>query len=303
MISNVLQAYWSKFSTTFALLLFLISDRLFAFLGNIFYTLTQDIDTVNIISQILTFVLLPTLVIMLLGFKPKLVFKLNPLPLKLLLIYFGLGIILIPLKFLPKTVNLWLLEDILNKSVATLPERHYLLSFLFTFLVAPICEEVFNRGVLLSNLNGLRFGEKIIFSGILFSLFHNDPSYALHTFVSGMLLAYLYLTSQSLLAPTFCHAGGNLLPALLSANTYQATVAQTSLQTEIWGSLFISLGGLVLLIGLLFKFKSEMRKTGLPQTIQTEKYVQPPRLVSVVNLILFGLIVISYIYNAYFYLI
>jgi membrane protease YdiL (CAAX protease family) len=76
--------------------------------------------------------------------------------------------------------------------------------------VGPMAEEVFFRGFIMSGLArslGPRGG--VLLSALIFSLAHVDPAVYLPIFVAGVLLAWLYMKTGSLLACFFAHGAQN----------------------------------------------------------------------------------------------
>ena len=89
-----------------------------------------------------------------------------------------------------------------------------LLLFLVVAVVAPLCEETLNRGFVLAGYRQMGFGKAILFVGLLFGLFHLYPFRFAYTFLLGMVLAYLVLTTGSIFSSMSAHFGFNLLGAL-----------------------------------------------------------------------------------------
>ena len=119
----------------------------------------------------------------------------------------------------PAALNQWAMQIFgpfpVNSLIPTpsdLPGR--LLLFLVVVLLAPLCEETLNRGVVLAGYRQLSFGRTIFFVGLLFGLFHLYPFRFGYTFLLGMVLAYLVLTTGSILSSVACHFGFNLLGGL-----------------------------------------------------------------------------------------
>jgi membrane protease YdiL (CAAX protease family) len=78
--------------------------------------------------------------------------------------------------------------------------------------IGPLAEEVFFRGFVFPGLAN-RFGVPMgmISSAALFSLAHGDVALFVPTFIAGILLAWLYLRTGSLVSPFIAHAAQNAI--------------------------------------------------------------------------------------------
>jgi hypothetical protein len=88
------------------------------------------------------------------------------------------------------------------------------MTLLFVVILAPITEEFALRGVV---LQGLRpYGEKfaILISAFLFGIMHGNLLQAPAAFMMGMVLAYIAIQTESIVAPTLIHMLNNLLGML-----------------------------------------------------------------------------------------
>ncbi len=97
-------------------------------------------------------------------------------------------------------------QEILNKLLEE--DSLAVLSFMvfFGMLAAPVIEELLFRGFLQSAVR-TTFGKlkAIIISGLLFALVHLDAYVFLQIFILGLLLAYLFEKTGSLIAPITVH--------------------------------------------------------------------------------------------------
>ncbi len=119
----------------------------------------------------------------------------------------------------PAALNQWIMQvfgpfpvDSIIPTPKDLPGR--VLLFFIVVIVAPLCEETLNRGVVLAGYRRLGFGKSIFYVGLLFGLFHLYPFRFAYTFLLGMVLAYLVLTTGSILSSISAHFGFNLLGGL-----------------------------------------------------------------------------------------
>jgi len=97
-------------------------------------------------------------------------------------------------------------QDILNKILNE--DSLGVLTFMFFFgmLAAPVVEEILFRGFLQSAVR-TAFGrlKAILISGFLFALVHLNAHVFLQIFILGLLLAYLFEKTESLVAPITVH--------------------------------------------------------------------------------------------------
>ena len=91
-------------------------------------------------------------------------------------------------------------------------------------VLAPVCEELVFRKVLVDRV--LPFGERpaILFSGLCFGLFHGNLTQFFYTFLLGMILAYVYVRTGNILCTIGIHAClnflGGVLPLLFPSAVY-----------------------------------------------------------------------------------
>lgn len=83
-------------------------------------------------------------------------------------------------------------------------------------LAAPLAEEVVFRAGLLGTMlrSGCSGGGAMVFSALLFAVFHGNPAQIPVAFLLGLMLGYLYLHSRSLWPGWFAHAANNLIGVL-----------------------------------------------------------------------------------------
>lgn len=87
---------------------------------------------------------------------------------------------------------------------------------LVAVVLAPICEEILNRGFVMAGYRGLGYWRCILFVGIFFGFFHQYPYRFFDTFLAGMILAYLALTTNSIFASMAAHFGFNILGGIVN---------------------------------------------------------------------------------------
>jgi membrane protease YdiL (CAAX protease family) len=84
-------------------------------------------------------------------------------------------------------------------------------------IVGPIAEEIFFRGFVLPGLMK-RFGvtQSLLFSSLLFGIFHFDPGAIVPTFILGLALGWVYLKTGALWPAIFAHGLHNSLAIMLA---------------------------------------------------------------------------------------
>lgn len=88
---------------------------------------------------------------------------------------------------------------------------------LFVIVIAPICEELLFRGLLLPSLKP-QYGVvwSVLYSSLLFGLFHIRPKIIIPSFLAGIILGCLTINSGSIIPAAITHCLYNLL----SMNSY-----------------------------------------------------------------------------------
>lgn len=93
------------------------------------------------------------------------------------------------------------------------------LGFISVCLVAPVVEEVLFRGIILRGLLGnYNKASALLFSSVLFSLFHINPDQLFHTFVCGLFLGWLYIATFSLWTSVLAHILFNIVAYILGTS-------------------------------------------------------------------------------------
>ena len=103
---------------------------------------------------------------------------------------------------------------------AALPEvfniGHFLLMVFLTAVLPGVCEEFANRGGLLTVIRSSHSkAYTVIIVGIAFGLFHQNIAQLVYTAVLGSLMAYLTLTTGSVLPAIILHFSNNFIAVIL----------------------------------------------------------------------------------------
>ena len=100
----------------------------------------------------------------------------------------------------------------LPEEIREMPGALRIVSALLIVLWAPLSEELFFRGFLFQGMAaGMGPGGAAVASALLFSVSHGTPVLLLPVFVSGLLLAWLFIRTRSLNACIAAHALQNAL--------------------------------------------------------------------------------------------
>ncbi len=90
-----------------------------------------------------------------------------------------------------------------------------LLNILLTAILPGICEEIFNRGIVLSSLRSM-FSDwaVILLGGLVFGLFHQYIFQTFYTAAFGMVLVYVSLKTKSILPAMIIHFTNNFVAVI-----------------------------------------------------------------------------------------
>lgn len=113
------------------------------------------------------------------------------------------------------------LQDVINNS-------KWYITLLFAGIIAPICEEIMFRGIVIDKLR--RYGDTaaIVTSAVLFGLFHGNLFQCFYAAALGLALGYLKVRTNSLRYSITLHmiiniTGGVLLPQIVSGKNLLAS--------------------------------------------------------------------------------
>lgn len=136
--------------------------------------------------------------------------------------------------------------------------REFLISF-FIFALSPgICEEIMFRGFVLNAYKSLGKKKTIIYSGILFGLFHFNLQNLLGPIYLGIILGMIYIKTNSLYSSIIGHAVNNTIALAIGAyfnlgeDNYNLNMEEINMigTSELLLSLFI-LGITAIIFGVL----------------------------------------------------
>lgn len=136
----------------------------------------------------------------------------------------------------------------------------------FLMVVTPVLEELLFRGLILNGfLKRYKPGYAILFSALLFALFHLNPWQMISSFVFGLFLAWLFVKTRSLLFPILAHIISNSLvvivihfPGILPGYSFDTSEKAEFL--PVWYIVF----SFLLLVGMIYWFQILFKKSGNP---------------------------------------
>ncbi len=132
----------------------------------------------------------------------------------LALMVIGTIVVMVIVAILYPNIDLEQSQDIVFKNAVNVPQ--ILMAFVALVIIAPVAEESIFRGLLLP-----AFAKKIGFVGaaiitsIMFGAVHGQLNVAIVTFVLGLLLAWMYKSTNSLWPAIILHSLKNLIAFLL----------------------------------------------------------------------------------------
>lgn len=114
-----------------------------------------------------------------------------------------LGLVLL---FLYNTVGVDITEQSSSTIINNITKQNAVLVFFAIVIAAPLAEELMFRGVIYKTLaKNFNTGTSFILSGLIFSLLHLDLYYIPQIWIMGILLAYCYNNTKTLITPIIAH--------------------------------------------------------------------------------------------------
>lgn len=161
--------------------------------------------------------------------------------------------VVIPLQFLTTSLapKSWLIDQSKIFEQATRVELAAVI--LGVGVLAPVCEELFFRGMLQRGLTlaSGRAGRAIVVAAVIFSAFHFDLVGFLPRFELGLLFGVLFLRYDSLWPGVCAHAANNLVPTALYFLAGGATAPDSAPQLrDVLSLAMVGLGALLLLLAV-----------------------------------------------------
>jgi membrane protease YdiL (CAAX protease family) len=113
----------------------------------------------------------------------------------------------------------WLVPDTVATSVEInnfILSGGFILALIGVTILPGVCEEAWHRGYLLSSLGSIRSVTiRVIIMGLVFGLFHYDPTRFLQTMILGFALSFMRIKTDNLLPSIAFHCLNNLISVTL----------------------------------------------------------------------------------------
>lgn len=149
--------------------------------------------------------------------------------------------------------------DFYNENVSTLSTANPVLDFLSTVIVAPIIEEILNRGIVLSRLRtAMPLWLAVVLCSLLFGVEHFDVYQGIYTFLISLVMCLVTIKFDSIYPSMIVHMLFNLLGTHLDF----LNVIPTWLLVVVFA---LSLGGTVFAVWRLFKLPTPKPRTAVDE--------------------------------------
>ena len=131
---------------------------------------------------------------------------------------------------------------------------HPVVSFLILVVCAPIMEELLFRKTIIDRTASYGEGISLVFSGLVFGLFHGNLAQFVYAFCLGIILAYIYLKTRNILYTIILHIMINFPAAVLAPIIMKksgitevlSTLGENASSAELLSALSENTGGLML---------------------------------------------------------
>ena len=132
-----------------------------------------------------------------------------------------------------------------------------------TVVVAPVCEEILCRGIVLESLRA-KYGAvwAWVFSSVFFAVIHGHPSSMVNALIIGSILGYICIRSKSIFSSILLHAINNALAlTAISFGLGDSTISELIPDRRIYYAVYLAAAAVcaVGLIYLIAGFAAERR--------------------------------------------
>lgn len=144
-----------------------------------------------------------------------------------------------------------LLAQGFEETAQTLYQGKLLPELLSIGILTPIVEELIFRGLIYRRIRWyLNALPAMVFSALLFAVFHGNLLQGIYAFALGFLMAFVYERTHSILAPVCIHVGANLISVLMTDIPSFGRIYET--QNE--GAFLLFTAGMMLVFTAAFYF-------------------------------------------------
>ena len=128
-----------------------------------------------------------------------------------------------------------------------------------TAILPAICEEYMHRGLLLYEVRGIGIKKAIIISSLLFGLLHFSIDKVFYTMILGMLIAFVAVTTRSIVPAIIIHFVNNFIVVTLEY-ILTATGNPMVFDFGVWWQVVLAVGLFILGLAILFGFTMWLKK-------------------------------------------
>ena len=104
-----------------------------------------------------------------------------------------------------------------NVMLDVISNIHPLVNFFIVVICAPIMEELLFRKMIIDRTSSYGDGVSVIFSGLLFGLFHGNLVQFSYAFLIGAFFGYIYIKTKNIVYPIILHMAMNFLGSFVSS--------------------------------------------------------------------------------------
>ncbi|MBU3197225.1 CPBP family intramembrane metalloprotease [Clostridium algidicarnis] len=238
-------------SSVFVLILYFILNIISRFILSLFALMPIPKDLLSFLVPVISNILV-IIILLKIYFKPNSDDKrsLDVNYTRSIKLYYLLMILLLTISF--RLITLVSFNPIMNYLTSKSKMLHYIkeivlqtnpyLLILEVTLIGPIIEEILFRGIILNGLlKKYSKANAILFSSILFSIFHGNLPQMFNALFFGILLGLIYIKTKSLYAVTFSHIIANTSLYILKELEAFSPIITNSISLVILGSLTLTI--------------------------------------------------------------
>lgn len=250
-------------------ILYLFTGLLLLTLGT--YAQRKNLYVGLLITEYIIVLLPAVLFLKLKGYSFKENLRLNKITLKQVIITILIVIFSYPVAVFLNFIGITILSQFgeLNANMIPLPSTlgEFIVSFLIIALTPGICEEIMFRGVIMSSYNRLGKKKAIIYSAIIFAIFHFNGQNLLGPIYLGILLGVMAYKTNSLYTVIIGHTVNNTIALTIGFFATQIGVEVGGAMSIVPGiAEFILAAGVLGLGALGFGYISYNLLTVLPES-------------------------------------
>lgn len=222
----------------------------------------NDIYTGVLITEYLI-IMAPTIVYLkITGYSLRETLRLNPISFKQAIMVILIVILSYPVAVFFNYIGIIILDAIAEIKPSPVPipsePREFVVGFFAIALSPGICEEVMFRGLMINSYGSFGKKKAIIYSAILFGVFHFNAQNLMGPIYLGMLLGVILYKTNSLYSAIIAHTTNNTIPLAIgyafnigneNLNLGMEQINMPAMEEMIYS--FFALGAMALIFGIL----------------------------------------------------